>query len=786
MINQNMKQRMELMAPAELKKFATLHKDDPFIVSMAVDIDNTRKAAQRQQAMQAAAAGPQPAIVDQTLSQIGMPQQMPPQQAGGIPALPAQNMEGMADGGIAGYAGGGTPEDANTYRAYAMRKAKEYGLDPAFVDRIFQTESEYNPNAKSPTGPQGIGQLTSYIAKRFGISPKERKDPYKNMDASIGFLDYLNKKYKGDQQKIAVAYNQGEPVLDAHLKKNKGQLVPEKLHEDVKTANKQEPLKYLQKIAGEGGTREAPRTPEMLAKQREAQRIKALTVALPLGGAQAADEVPRKPAAAPAPAQQDGRFSDASIPTPATMAAEEKRRKEELAKQPQGLTKYLRELAGAPEALTSAVTGAVAPATALVPYGISQLTGKPMTYDEAMDTTTFVPRTEPGKESLRGLHQALEDFKVPPYIPGIGSPRRAPARGPGARAAALATEAELAAARDKVAAPRLGFTPAPEAAPAPKTPLAVRMEQARALEEAKAGRTTYPVSPENQAFGLEALERRRAAERAKAGPAKPSAEQALETDQARVGELESRLADERARASEAGFEDLRAREDMAAKGRVAGRYDVGRQGLAGIAGSAARPGTLPPDEFYPGSEEPGFGPYGTGSKPPEEFKPTTEEAKPTAEEAKKAGFTDEDWLMMGLNMLQAQPGQPGGALSQLMSNVGRSGLATLASRREREQREMDKLYKTAYQDYLQALGGKAKEEAAYLRESKSEDAKRMQVIKAVESEMEKWQAANFGATPAEAAAQRQQLYAAYSSMLGLTPLGGAAQRGSNLFRVLPD
>jgi hypothetical protein len=69
---------------------------------------------------------------------------------------------------------------------------------------------------------------------------------------------------------------------------------------------------------------------------------------------------------------------------------------------------------------------------------------------------------------------------------------------------------------------------------------------------------------------------------------------------------------------------------------------------------------------------------------------------------KSEGFSNEDILTMGLNMMMAQPGQPGGALSQLASNVGRSGIATLQSRREREKLEQERSYKDLYGKYLKA------------------------------------------------------------------------------------
>jgi hypothetical protein len=117
MINVNqitrMLARMEL---PDLQQYAALHKNDPYIVSLAMSVANTKKQAE---VAKNGLAGlqPQPKVVDQEIAQMVAPppqQQMPPQMAQqqlpeniGIGQLPAQNMQGMADGGIVGYADGG-------------------------------------------------------------------------------------------------------------------------------------------------------------------------------------------------------------------------------------------------------------------------------------------------------------------------------------------------------------------------------------------------------------------------------------------------------------------------------------------------------------------------------------------------------------------------------------------------------------------------------------------------------------------------------------------------------
>lgn len=80
-----------------LQQYAQMHKNDPYIMSLAVSESNRRKqmraGAQAPQGMQE-----QPKVADAALAQMAPEEQ-------GIAALPAQNMQMMADGGIAGYEG---------------------------------------------------------------------------------------------------------------------------------------------------------------------------------------------------------------------------------------------------------------------------------------------------------------------------------------------------------------------------------------------------------------------------------------------------------------------------------------------------------------------------------------------------------------------------------------------------------------------------------------------------------------------------------------------------------
>ena len=87
---------------AALKQMAMMHKNDPYVLPLIISEDGRRKQM-RQAAQAQMAAMPQPKVNDAAVAQMG---QLP--EAQGIGALPAPNMQGMADGGIAGYG-----DDAN-------------------------------------------------------------------------------------------------------------------------------------------------------------------------------------------------------------------------------------------------------------------------------------------------------------------------------------------------------------------------------------------------------------------------------------------------------------------------------------------------------------------------------------------------------------------------------------------------------------------------------------------------------------------------------------------------
>jgi hypothetical protein len=117
-------------------------------------------------------------------------------------------------------------------RALVSQAAREKGLDPDFVMRIVQAESNWNGSAVSPAGAQGLMQVMPATGADYGAG--NLLDPKENVRVATDHLKRLSAKYGGDQTKIAAAYNAGEGRVDRN---------------DGKVPNIAETKNYVNKVA---------------------------------------------------------------------------------------------------------------------------------------------------------------------------------------------------------------------------------------------------------------------------------------------------------------------------------------------------------------------------------------------------------------------------------------------------------------------------------------------------------------------------------------------------------
>jgi len=96
------------------------------------------------------------------------------------------------------------PQALNTYIHVA---ASTHQVDPLLIKAVIQAESNFDPNAVSSKGAQGLMQLMPGTARDLQVA--NPFDPRQNIDGGTKYLRYLLDNYKGNVELSLAAYNAG-------------------------------------------------------------------------------------------------------------------------------------------------------------------------------------------------------------------------------------------------------------------------------------------------------------------------------------------------------------------------------------------------------------------------------------------------------------------------------------------------------------------------------------------------------------------------------------------------
>jgi flagellum-specific peptidoglycan hydrolase FlgJ len=658
-------------------------------------------------------------------------QATPPMEQG-LAALPTgtvNGMQGMAGGGIVAFAGGdavkGDPKARfmEEYGPAAEYAGKRLGVDPQILLAQWGLESDYG---RKTVGRYNLGNIKDVTGKgpRALDKAEGSRDAYKSYespeDFAADFAGLISRRYPD-----AVGAGSDVAKFAAGLKPGKqGGYATDTNYAD----------KLAKVNAGLGGT---PQAQAQTPVQPQAMSYSPAVAQIP-GAAVDPRQTFRGP---PAPPPPDNDFGGAG------------------------------RLIGGFEGL-----GSLASTVPALGIGALKtlLTKDDKSLEQNFIESIYRPRTETGQAVVRKVGEVSAALNLPPYISGLAGLTAAASRGVSlAQKAAKDTEAAAAAANAKVALPRL---------PAPIT-----------AAEAKVAAPRLPSTPEDTSFmgrvrsGLDDIARKNedqaAADAARAArePGGLDAVARLKADQAAAARLaeEARIAPYNVQAQmlKAGDEAANARYAQGVADRT------GKAGLIGLGAAANTPSEAVPSGLAAIQTTPDT-PVAPEDLSKDDKKSLIDAAKATvpADERKKTGFDNEDWLMLGLNMLAKNTGGKG--FGQVL---GEAGLPTLMSKKEREKAEKERESQKYVDEYRQSQAELNRAQVDYFGEGRRYREADAAAAKAYENwlateKANKMTSTNLTAEKAEQARQRilRETYERFNIPLPAGMYAAGPQAGATL------